>query len=476
MVAIYFCTCNSAVVNDAVGNLPGFGTPLSKMYSGYLNGGTGKKAHYIYTESLLKPATDPLVLWFNGGPGCSSMEGFLSESGLYHIDEFSNPPTISANPFSWGKVSNNLFIESPAGVGFSYCETPAGCRHTDTSTANDNLAALVSFFTSYPELQDLDFYIAGESYAGVYIPSLAYAIYNYNTANPAPALQINLKGIMVGNGCIGNAAGHCGSGGAINAYHDIQQWRGHGLISETTYDHVNSVCDWKTVTPKCELAVSQAVSELGMIDVYYLYNTCADPAMQLRNVRAPISNMSALSKYAALKAKADPVKTFNDLRKNKAVGLDPNCFGTGPTLQQWGNLPAVKKALNVAPAITWSLCSSNGSFAYNSDIADERTTIYPTLTQKAGYQVLIYNGEADLCVPFTDNEWWTRSMNYDVKEPWAQWLVAGEEGSYVGGYRIQYDYNFTFATVRGAGHMVPETRPEASFTLFRDFLSKKLFY
>ena len=59
-----------------------------------------------------------------------------------------------------------------------------------------------------------------------------------------------------------------------------------------------------------------------------------------------------------------------------------------------------------------------------------------------------------MCVPFTDNEAWTRSMNSTVKKAWHSWSVPGEEGPYVGGYAVEYDNNFTFATVRGAGHMV----------------------
>ena len=138
-------------------------------------------------------------------------------------------------------------------------------------------------------------------------------------------------------------------------------------------------------------------------------------------------------------------------REERGLTVDSNCYGTGPTLEKWGNLPEVKAALHVNPNIEWSLCSNNGTFQYSPDIPDERTEIYPTLTKLAGYQVLIYNGEADLCVPFTDNEWWVRSMNYTVVSPWHAWAVAGEEGEYVGGYATVYDNNFTFATVRGAG-------------------------
>jgi len=79
-----------------VTSLPGFDGALpSKMYSGYLQA-NGGKAHYIFSESLNNPKTDPVVLWFNGGPGCSSMEGGFSESGLYRIQQFTDPPKLDA--------------------------------------------------------------------------------------------------------------------------------------------------------------------------------------------------------------------------------------------------------------------------------------------------------------------------------------------------------------------------------------------
>jgi len=64
----------------------------SHSYSGYLNitgaaGGKTKALHYIFIESLNAPATDPVVLWFNGGPGCSSLLGFISENGPFKIDD-----------------------------------------------------------------------------------------------------------------------------------------------------------------------------------------------------------------------------------------------------------------------------------------------------------------------------------------------------------------------------------------------------
>jgi len=92
-----------------------------------------------------------------------------------------------------------LFIDAPAGVGFSYYLDSEEANTNDYITAHDNLAALLAFFRKFPEYAFHDFYITGESYGGIYIPTLAYNIqlYNENTSSS----RINLKGIAVGNGC-----------------------------------------------------------------------------------------------------------------------------------------------------------------------------------------------------------------------------------------------------------------------------------
>ena len=59
-----------------------------------------------------------------------------------------------------------LFLESPSGVGFSYCENEADCWFNDEKTASDNYDAIAAFFAAYPEFATQDFYITGESYAG----------------------------------------------------------------------------------------------------------------------------------------------------------------------------------------------------------------------------------------------------------------------------------------------------------------------
>ncbi len=105
---------------------------------------------------------------------------------------------LTENEYSWHKASNLLFFESPAGVGYSY-NANSSFRYNDSITATDSLNALLSFFKKYPEYKKNKFFIAGESYAGKYIPDLSVLIDKYNLQQQA-ANRINLLAILVGNG------------------------------------------------------------------------------------------------------------------------------------------------------------------------------------------------------------------------------------------------------------------------------------
>jgi len=71
----------------------------SNSYSGYLDVTETKSLHYIFLESERSPDNDPLVIWFNGGPGCSSLLAFIQEHGPWVIED--NSTTITRNPHSW---------------------------------------------------------------------------------------------------------------------------------------------------------------------------------------------------------------------------------------------------------------------------------------------------------------------------------------------------------------------------------------
>jgi len=138
--------------------------------------------HYVLAESQSDPRKDPLVIWFNGGPGCSSMLGFMQENGPF-LWETGNATWSGPNNYTWNKEANVLYIEQPAGVGFSYFKNTTQMNDymfNDDNVAVDNLHAVLGWYEMFPDFKTNDLYISGESYAGIYVPYLLNAIHHHN--------------------------------------------------------------------------------------------------------------------------------------------------------------------------------------------------------------------------------------------------------------------------------------------------------
>ena len=135
LASTFAAMVSSAPAADQVLYLPGMGDfNTYGVYSGYLNiPSSNKMLHYMFAQSQNQPTTDPLVIWFNGGPGCSSLLGYLQEHGPWVIED--GQSEFHANYWSWNTAANMLYIESPAGVGFSYCSSLAECSFDDDTSA-----------------------------------------------------------------------------------------------------------------------------------------------------------------------------------------------------------------------------------------------------------------------------------------------------------------------------------------------------
>jgi carboxypeptidase C (cathepsin A) len=104
-------------INGDVPTLADICPGATSGYTGYLNSGS-KHFYFAYFKSRSKPETDPLVLWLNGGPGCSSMTGLFFELGPCLVNE--DGESARENPNSWINAASVFFLDQPIGVGFSY--------------------------------------------------------------------------------------------------------------------------------------------------------------------------------------------------------------------------------------------------------------------------------------------------------------------------------------------------------------------
>ncbi|XP_020397540.1 serine carboxypeptidase 2 isoform X2 [Zea mays] len=270
----------AAAEADRIGRLPGQPPVNFSMYSGYVtvDAAAGRALFYWFIEAAGVPAESaPLVLWLNGGPGCSSVGyGASEELGAFRIN--ADGRTLYLNPYPWNKVANMLFLDSPAGVGYSYSNSTSDLYTAgDNKTAHDSYNFLVNWLERFPQYKHRDFYITGESYAGHYVPQLSQLVYRNNKGIEKPIL--NFKGFMVGNA-------------VIDDYHDFigtfeYLWT-HGLISDETYEKLRLACQFDVsehASKECNKVFDIAEAEEGNIDAYSIYTpTCKKTSLHKRRL------------------------------------------------------------------------------------------------------------------------------------------------------------------------------------------------
>jgi carboxypeptidase C (cathepsin A) len=97
-------------------NLP-IGFITHPFFAGYLPLTVQKNFFYVYHNSESNPSKDPLIVRISAGPGCSSLYSWLYSKGPFIFNPYTHD--FRLNPNNWNKQANVLFIEGPAGVGFS---------------------------------------------------------------------------------------------------------------------------------------------------------------------------------------------------------------------------------------------------------------------------------------------------------------------------------------------------------------------
>ncbi|KAG5722929.1 Carboxypeptidase S1 [Termitomyces sp. T112] len=266
----------------------------------------------------------PLALWFNGGPGSSSMIGLFQELGPCRIKNDSS--TVSLNPFSWNNEANVLFIDQPVGVGFSHGDMKVG---TSQEAAADVWSFLQIFFkdTRFSKFLANDLAIWTESYGGHYGPTFAAYFLSQNEAIDAGTLlgsKLNLKVLGIGNGLTDPLNQYPGyiTYAASNPYHPLVSssiisranttWTSSGgcraQITNCNNDGSNAVCSG--AQSFCNNNILDPLA--GNWDVYYVLTANPDPyppdfSRYLASVRTQIgaevswqqTNMNVYNNFAS---------------------------------------------------------------------------------------------------------------------------------------------------------------------------------
>jgi len=447
---------------DLMSYMPGLNQPFpSNWYSGYLDyefQGRQVHTHYVLVEAEDNAAGDkPLIYWSNGGPGASSLFGLLTELGPLLLSDESletedykttGIPTPIYNPYTWSRLGHLLIIDQPAPVGFSYCQDEpdshscGGIAWTDELASANAYTALQTFFDQkFSCLQNLPLYLTGESYGGIYIPTLARHVYNDKDTN-----GMQLQGFAVGDGCLGVETTMCGSlskgGGVFRDYWHVLFMAGHHQIPLADFRMVMKACashderpDFLTTNSQedeaCKQALQQIKTELGGYFEYSLYDECT-----YRN---------------GLLQKRTPLKG----------ALNDYPCGGGPVMKKYFQMAAVKDAFHVKGTF-FEVDNAEGDFDY-TPTEPNLSGFYQEVNGKL--RVLIYNGDTDPAITSFATSNWTSNLGFTETQHWRPWTVDGCRKTE--GYVTRYQGDFDFLTIRGAGHMVPTYKPAATFAFMQ---------
>ncbi|OAA54689.1 carboxypeptidase Y [Cordyceps fumosorosea ARSEF 2679] len=403
------------------------GVDAVQQYAGYLDDNDkNKHLFYWFFESRSDPSNDPFILWLQGGPGCSGMSGLFFENGPAKITE---NLTIVRNPDSWNGKANVLYIDQPVNTGFSYGDAV----NTTLAAGKDVHALLTLFFQQFPQYAKLDFHIAGESYAGHYIPTDAAEILSHADSG------INLKSIMIGNGY-------------VDPYHQVPEYPdmacGKGglpaVFNSTTCEAM------RRAVPKCQAMIKQCYDHHDVAQ-------CIQTSQQCTAVGGPYE----LNPY--------------DMRKQCVGDLTNMCYEGVDYVTRYLNQPAVRAALGVEVQ-SWTACSDSMDKAFHAagdDIQPVHRHVEAILERRV--PVLIYAGDVDYILNWLGQRAWTNALRWSGRGAFhraaTRNLTLGSSGGVSAYGTLKHARGLAFARIFKADHLVPMDQPKPILDLVNRWVS-----
>ncbi|KAG1055815.1 hypothetical protein G6F43_002253 [Rhizopus delemar] len=426
---------------------PSLCDPDVKQISGYLDVDDDKHFFFWFFESRDKPKEDPLVLWLNGGPGCSSLTGLFMELGPCTVN-LEGTDTI-LNKYSWNEKANVIFLDQPLNVGYSYGS--GGATNTNAA-AKDVYAFLQLFFKQFPQYADLDFHVSGESYAGHYIPAIGGAINrnnkgNFNSLelfhNKETLVPVNLKSLLIGNGLTD----------------PLIQYKYYAKMAcENSYGPVLSPTACKAMEaqfPACERLIQNCYDNQNVF-------ACLPAAMKCNKDQIQPYQQTGMNPY--------------DVReKCKGGNL---CYEILESVQKYLNIPEVKEAIG-AETDNYESCNMQINFRFQmaGDWMRPYVVEVPPLLED-DVRILIYAGDADFICNWMGNKAWTLELPWSGHKEFnaandTEWY-SDKLGKQAGELRRTEDGRFAFLRVFGAGHMVPYDQPESGLDMLQQWVRGEL--
>ncbi|TPX49773.1 hypothetical protein SeMB42_g02496 [Synchytrium endobioticum] len=382
-------------------------------------------------RSQINQPRDKLIIWLNGGPGCSSMDGMFMEFGPFQATKDN---VLELNQNAWSRNAHLLFVDQPAGTGFS---TVASYDVDQVSATNRLLTFIENFFAIFPEFRKAEIYIGGESYAGIYVPYLANEILKRKESQNLNPPDLDLRGLIIGNGWIDPLSQY-------PAYYD--------------YAVQNNILSGEYA--KWALQDIASCRKAFEIDKPKIYHASCDMIVERVIYQSRAGNQPCINMYDI---------RLKDSQPNMDCGLSewPKAL---PHVTEYLRRPDVTKAIHATlKTIPWMECDNRVAGALRNDQSPPSIGLLPYILSKI--PVLLFSGNKDLICNHVGTEMMLANLTWN-----------GETG--MSNNSVKYDYvmnnktigmwqtsrNMTYVLFYDASHMPAVDSPEGVFSMMNRFM------
>ncbi|KAJ9134685.1 Carboxypeptidase [Coniochaeta hoffmannii] len=453
-----FLTANTTKFAVNGTGIPDVDFDVGESYAGSLpitsNPNDPNQLFWWFFPSPNPAAEKEILIWLNGGPGCSSFEGLLQENGPFLWQYGTYKPV--ENPWAWNRLTNVIWVEQPVGTGFS--------TGTPTATSEEDIAAqFKGFWKNFVDtfaLQGYKVYIAGESYAGAYVPYIASSFLDEDDAT-----YFDQRGILIYDPVITWDEIQA----SITVVPFVDYWSGLFPFNDTFRAQIHARAD--------------ACGYSAWVDKYLAYPPRGHIPMPLPGTDP-----------ATGRVRRECSKIYDDIFD--AILLLNPCFDiyqvatTCPIL--WdvlgfpGSLPYLPEGAQIyfdradvkaaihAPNVTWEECSSDDVFVGGDSSLPSGITVLPGVIERTN-NVIIGHGALDMILLANgtllgiQNMTWHNATGFQTRptEPFYVPYHEDESLSTVAAAGVfgtaHTERGLTYVGVDLSGHMVPQYAPSAAY-------------
>ncbi|RPA88086.1 alpha/beta-hydrolase [Ascobolus immersus RN42] len=406
-----------------------------------------KKLFYWYWPTAPEnPNDDELVIWFNGGPGCSSLEGFLQENGpiFWQWGTFAPVP----NQYSWHYLTNMVWVEQPVGTGFSTGKPTA----TSSEEAAEQFLGFLENFIDTFDLHNKKIYVTGESYAGFYVPYVVDAMYRRDNKT-----YFDARGLMIYNPVLTDEFVHVD----VSVVPFVEKYEGLFGFSPKQMDQFRKQADECGYTEYLKNALSFPLQ--GKLPGNPGAGKKQDCKLWMRILNAAIEKNPCFNVYM--------IPTYCPLMS------DPLGYpGTEPYLHPKAGIyfqrPDVQQILHTEPTV-WETCS--GGILQDDTSTPSTWEVLPRIIPKnertiISHGVLDYRLLTNGTILAIQNMTWNGQQGFQ-KKPTERFIVPYDKKGDLG--IAHTERGLTYVEVNLAGHMVPQFQPSAAYFQLEFLLGRK---